>query len=740
MQEHRYRAFLCYSHRDSAWADWLHDALETYAIPPRLVGLATSAGAIPPHLRPVFRDRDELPSATDLSAKVQDALAQSACLIVICSPHAAQSRWVDEEVRSFRRLGRGDRIYCLIVDGEPGASAWPGREHDECLPSALKSPGDGDGENAQIIEPIAADARPNGDGKTNAKLKLIAGLLGVGLDDLRHRERKRRRWRRVIAGAVALALLCLTTTLAVNAVIARHAAERRQKQAEDLVGFMLGDLDDKLREVNRLDILESVADKAVKYFSALPVADVNDATLAQGATALQKIGRVRFDQGRMQEAESAFNTARSTALELVRRQPRNAGYVSIEAKTFVWLGRVSWARGELDAALQRFREALSCISTLAPDQQASTDILDLSGTLRTNTGRILEARGDLKAARVEYAAVLALYEQLVARERDNVEWKAELGYAHNNLGQIASKDGLLDETIREYGADLRIKTTLAALDPTNNARREDLLISQAVVGKSLATVGETVLAEKYMRAAVAGSEKLLELDASVTSWQEDSGYYSMMLAALARVSGNSVDSTRYGEIALTRLTRLVAQEPNNVSWIRDIAEAEIEAAQRKLAQHRNAEASTLAASAEARMGELIKRDSANRANSRILARARIAIGDAAVAQGNVSAARAAWQSAESDTRELATRSSDPAWLDVQATSLLRLGKLASAKPLLEKLESMGYRAPDLVMSANAASMTLTTTTEAGLRIASAVARLPESPMEADVRGGPGNGL
>ena len=98
MQEHRYRAFLCYSHRDSAWADWLHDALETYAIPPRLVGLATAAGTIPPHLRPVFRDRDELPSASDLSAKVRDALAQSACFIVICSPHAAQSRWVDEEV------------------------------------------------------------------------------------------------------------------------------------------------------------------------------------------------------------------------------------------------------------------------------------------------------------------------------------------------------------------------------------------------------------------------------------------------------------------------------------------------------------------------------------------------------------------------------------------------------------------------------------------------------------------
>ncbi|HVZ22833.1 MAG TPA: toll/interleukin-1 receptor domain-containing protein, partial [Vicinamibacterales bacterium] len=132
MNAFRYRAFLSYSHRDAGWAEWLHHAIETYSVPPRMVGLRTPAGVIPPRLAPVFRDRDELPSATDLSAGVRDALAQSACLIVICSPHAAQSRWVDEEVRTFQRLRGAERIFCLIVAGEPGASAWPGREHDEC--------------------------------------------------------------------------------------------------------------------------------------------------------------------------------------------------------------------------------------------------------------------------------------------------------------------------------------------------------------------------------------------------------------------------------------------------------------------------------------------------------------------------------------------------------------------------------------------------------------------------------
>jgi len=196
----RFQAFLCYSHRDSAWADWLHDALENYPIPPRMVGLMTTAGVIPRRIAPVFRDRDELPTATDLSTMVSDALTQSANLIVICSPHAAQSRWVNEEVKAFQRLGRAHRIFCLIVDGEPGASAWAGREHDECLPAALTHPVGADNrETGERVEPIAADARPGGDGRTGARLKLIAGLLGVGFDDLIHRERRRRRSRWMIA-------------------------------------------------------------------------------------------------------------------------------------------------------------------------------------------------------------------------------------------------------------------------------------------------------------------------------------------------------------------------------------------------------------------------------------------------------------------------------------------------------------------------------------------------------------
>ncbi len=101
MQNLQYRAFITYSHRDSRWASWLHGALERYRPPKPLIGTVTARGEVPKRLTPIFRDRDELPTATDLGTLINAALSASASQIVICSPAAANSKWVNEEILAF---------------------------------------------------------------------------------------------------------------------------------------------------------------------------------------------------------------------------------------------------------------------------------------------------------------------------------------------------------------------------------------------------------------------------------------------------------------------------------------------------------------------------------------------------------------------------------------------------------------------------------------------------------------
>src|SRR4051794_5043771 len=106
LSEFKYRAFLSYSHNDRAWGLWLHSALERYSIDKDLIGRGTPVGAIPQTLRPIFRDREDFAAGPSLNSQTLAALSASQFLIVVCSPNAAQCKYVNEEIRQFKILGR----------------------------------------------------------------------------------------------------------------------------------------------------------------------------------------------------------------------------------------------------------------------------------------------------------------------------------------------------------------------------------------------------------------------------------------------------------------------------------------------------------------------------------------------------------------------------------------------------------------------------------------------------------
>lgn len=205
-----YAAFLSYSHADEAFARKLHRALETYRVPR---GVHATR-----RLRPVFRDRDELRASPDLSAAIRRALGASRALVVVCSPRAAQSKWVDAEIREFLSLGRTDRVFGVIPEdggaeaGRSGPDEGPMGGESVVATGPRFPPALG-------TEPIAADARRGADGFRGAVRKLVAGILDVELDALVRRDRQRRR-RAQAAGAILLACL------AVGAVVGWRQVDR----------------------------------------------------------------------------------------------------------------------------------------------------------------------------------------------------------------------------------------------------------------------------------------------------------------------------------------------------------------------------------------------------------------------------------------------------------------------------------------------------------------------------------
>lgn len=304
------------SHADKGWGDWLHRALETYRVPKHLVGRTGASGPVPRRLYPIFRDREELSASSSLSTKIQYGLQQSRSLIVICSPNSATSLWVNEEIKSFKSLGREDRILALIVEGEPNASDGRGRvsPDQECFPEDLRFRAGADGQlSEERAEPIAGDARKTKDGKLNAKLKLIAGLIAVDYDALKQREQERRRRYLLALTTLASAVALAMTGLAIFALGAQRKAQMQAKaantardQADGLITFMLTDLRDKLKPIGRLKILGDVADRAKVYLEALPSEQLTASRQRQRAVMLTNLGDVLKDKGDLPQALETY--------------------------------------------------------------------------------------------------------------------------------------------------------------------------------------------------------------------------------------------------------------------------------------------------------------------------------------------------------------------------------------------------------------------------------------------------
>lgn len=316
----RYAAFISYSHADHAAARWLHHAIETYRLPKILVGTDSPFGPVPRRLPPVFRDRDELPASGDLGQELRAALAESRFQIVLCSPRAATSKWVNEEILSFKRLHGEARTLALIVSGEPYAG-----DASECFPPALRFKLGPDGALSDVpAEPIAADIRPGKDGRRLALLKLIAGITGLKLDALARRDAARRQRRMAAVTIASLAIAVLTIGLAIYAESQRRVAVRQRQLADKSLDFLVGTFSianpatENPRTITALTILDRVSKRAGGELASEP---------AVGARLLETTGQIYLNLGLPKESERDLRAA--LALEPERSEGRGRALLKL---------------------------------------------------------------------------------------------------------------------------------------------------------------------------------------------------------------------------------------------------------------------------------------------------------------------------------------------------------------------------------------------------------------------------
>ena len=684
--QHLYYAFLSYSHKDQMMVDWLHRELERFRVPRVLAGQLTPNGVIPKRLTPIFRDRHELAAADDLGEEIREALAASRYLIVLCSPDAARSRWVNAEIETFKRTRPDGCVLAAIVGGDPFASDVAGRENEECFPPALREKYDRRGRpTGKRAEPLAADLRESGDGKRTGFLKLVAGMLEVGLDDLVQRDTTQRHRRLAYATAASIAGMAITSSLAVAALQARDAARDQRREAEGLVAFMVGDLKDKLEPIGRLDALDGVGSRVLAYYSKQDTSELTDAALIQRARALSLTAQVAYLRGDYDGASRLYREAMAGTGEAVSRDPEDAKRLFDHAQNVFWVGELARARGQTDRAITAYSEYKRLADRLVeiePDN-LKWRMEALYGV--ENLGISLYNKRRFPEAARQFESALRPMESLASVDLGNRTYQKELSTVFAWLADAQRAQGNLGAAVRLRERQISLLNGVIASGVTDVEFRQHLVPAHQALGILLMSQGQSRRGLDELRLAVDEADRLVPIEPDNKLWKGLAANAKLELAKALHSLGRNDEAARQTGAACSIVARLGAARPVSSRQTACLT------LRSRLALESGANAVALAlaqqalASAQAERSEDPVKD-----RHRVAAAFRLR-GDVRQQMGDREQARIDWSSALASIPPGVPETTFE--MDEHATILERLGRAAEAGRMVSKLNSKGYQRP-----------------------------------------------
>lgn len=684
-RQHFYFAFLSYSHKDAADADWLHHELERFRVPSSLAGRLTAHGVIPKRLTPIFRDRHELAAADDLGEEIREALESSRCLIVLCSPAAAKSKWTNAEIELFKKLHPDGCIIAAIVSGEPFASDVKGRELDECLPLALRRKYDRRGRpTSRRAEPLAADLREGFGGRRLGLLKIVAGMLGVGLDDLVQREQLRRQRRLAGITAGSFVGMLVAGGLALTAIQARDSARDQRREAESLVEFMIGDLKDKLQPIGRLDVLDGVGSRVLQYYGQQDMAQLSDQGLAQRSKALTLMGQIARDRGDLDRAHSLYRAAYQGTAEAIRRDPEDPQRLFEHAQNAFYIGEIADRRAKLDegeAAFREYKRLADRMVALEPDSIKYRMEIQYAAA---NLGNVLYSKRNFREAVQQFESALTTILALAAADPANVDYMTGVADTLALLAEAQEANGGLREAVNTRMRHVALLESL--ISKSGAAARFRLVPGRRELARLLTAQGDRDRARAVYLAAIREGERLTDIEPENMRWRESLMGANLGFARLLLEQGEIAGAAAKLGSDCRAYERFVTRQPGFA--LRRVALRDCLLLRAEVAM-RSGDADTAVRSASRAL--VIARSVST--NDPVdasfgVARALRTLGDIHSQVGDSAKARAAWYQALSAIP--AGVAQKPSEMAEHAILLKRAGRIAEATERETRLAAMGY--------------------------------------------------
>ncbi|MDO4171197.1 MAG: toll/interleukin-1 receptor domain-containing protein [Prevotellaceae bacterium] len=258
-QQYKYFAFISYNSHDTSWGKRLQRKLEGYRMP---ATLCSEHGWQRKPMKPVFFAPTDIQPG-DLTEELKERLRVSRNLIVICSPHSAQSEWVGKEIAFFHSLGRTKDIHFFIVDGIPHS----GNPNTECFNPIVGTLGLPEILGANINEKIYRWPWLN---RERAYVQLITKLLGVEFDNIwqRHRRLLRQKIIAWILGFIVVIAALLSVWIHCQPVDVRVSLNETTIHNDNLPPLKGAVITMMLENETKTDTIQSFATNAI--FANIP--------------------------------------------------------------------------------------------------------------------------------------------------------------------------------------------------------------------------------------------------------------------------------------------------------------------------------------------------------------------------------------------------------------------------------------------------------------------------------------
>ncbi|MEO8706599.1 MAG: protein kinase [Kofleriaceae bacterium] len=337
-----------------------------------------------------------------------------------------------------------------------------------------------------------------------------------------------RRWakrhRGVLAvAAAAVVVIGVLSVIGVRRILAeRDRAEDNAAKAENLVDFMMTDLQPRLDEIGKLALFDVVADRVVRYYEEGDI--TSDDQRRRYGSAVQSQGFVASERGELDKARRELERAVQILAPLAAADPQDAPLNTSYYRTRNTLIMMRNRRGDSEGAIQDY-VAMRAELLALPGPPAWAD--KVVAMTFYNTGVVYQERGDHVRAADAYASAIERHRAGLKQHPEDNQRRDSLGDSLNRHAFVAMRRGDVKLAEAEVAESEQIFAELIASSPKNTSYLSSL-------GSAAFRHGELAQSRKDATAALAAFEvarvrfeEIMKLDpSSLANLDRLAGTYS----------------------------------------------------------------------------------------------------------------------------------------------------------------------------------------------------------------------